>query len=237
MRAPEERSSRVQAVKAKLGSWPVGGAFEPSCFLIALCSSMIMQQAIKHVPPSKWQVAAGMPRLDPQGRTTLRLRSENHCQGLACARGYKYRPSLISSLESSRFGARSRSLVSVPSTRAGFFPPGTGGHKLVETSAPQPPLWFSILFPSPSLLHSPSVLGIRPSRTVSPSRAKAKARKGRRASKAQTQVRARNLQDVRFRLNSRACLEPRTVLGFVSTSTWRMAARWRAKTSTATQLA
>ena len=51
--SPEERSSRIQAIRTKLGSWPVGGAFEPSHYLIDVCSSMIREQAIKHIPPSR----------------------------------------------------------------------------------------------------------------------------------------------------------------------------------------
>ncbi|CAE7320387.1 unnamed protein product, partial [Symbiodinium microadriaticum] len=51
--SPEERSSRIQAVQARLGSWPIGGAFEPSHWLIDHCSGMIREQCIKYVAPSK----------------------------------------------------------------------------------------------------------------------------------------------------------------------------------------
>ena len=48
---PEERSSRVAAVKTRLGSWPLGGQFEPSHRLIDVCSAMVRDQVIRHIAP------------------------------------------------------------------------------------------------------------------------------------------------------------------------------------------
>ena len=50
---PQERASRLSAMRAKLGEWPVAGAFEPSNQLIDMCFSMIADGCIKHIPPSK----------------------------------------------------------------------------------------------------------------------------------------------------------------------------------------
>ena len=50
---PQERQSRLSAVRAKLGAWPVTGAYEPSNQLIDLYFSMVADGCIRHVPPSR----------------------------------------------------------------------------------------------------------------------------------------------------------------------------------------
>ena len=67
--SPEERTSRIQAVKKKLGSWPIGGQFEPSHHLIDLCSQMLRDRAIRYVPPSQCssrEAEIGSTRRDDQ---------------------------------------------------------------------------------------------------------------------------------------------------------------------------
>ena len=46
----QERSSRLQALQAKLGSFRISGQYEPSFQLVDLCSAMIADQAIRHIP-------------------------------------------------------------------------------------------------------------------------------------------------------------------------------------------
>ncbi|CAJ1447945.1 unnamed protein product [Effrenium voratum] len=50
--SPQERSSRLAAVRAKLGASPVTGQFEPSHRLSDMCATMVRDQAIRHIPPS-----------------------------------------------------------------------------------------------------------------------------------------------------------------------------------------
>ena len=52
-RALEEHSSRIQAVKSRLGSWLFVGQFEPSHHLVDLASGTMREQAIRHILPSK----------------------------------------------------------------------------------------------------------------------------------------------------------------------------------------
>ena len=51
--SPEERASRLDSVRTRLGSWPVGGQFEPSHALVDSCAAMIRDQAIRYIPPSR----------------------------------------------------------------------------------------------------------------------------------------------------------------------------------------
>ena len=50
---PQERSSRTQAVRTRLGAWPVEGAFEPSHRLVDQATGMLRDQAIRYLPPSQ----------------------------------------------------------------------------------------------------------------------------------------------------------------------------------------
>ena len=46
----QERSSRLQALQTKLGSFRIAGQHEPSFQLVDLCSAMMADQAIRHIP-------------------------------------------------------------------------------------------------------------------------------------------------------------------------------------------
>ena len=46
----QERNSRLEALQTKLGAFRIAGQFEPSHQLIDLCSAMVVDQAIRHIP-------------------------------------------------------------------------------------------------------------------------------------------------------------------------------------------
>ena len=48
----QERSSRLQALQTKLGTFRIAGQYEPSFQLVDMCSAMMADQAIRHIPLS-----------------------------------------------------------------------------------------------------------------------------------------------------------------------------------------
>ena len=49
----QERSSRMAAMRAKLGAWPIAGSFGPSNSLIGQAFGMITDSAVRYIPPSR----------------------------------------------------------------------------------------------------------------------------------------------------------------------------------------
>ncbi|CAE7031097.1 unnamed protein product [Symbiodinium sp. CCMP2592] len=49
----QERTSRMDALRAKLGAWPITGSFEPSHVLIDAAFGMVADSSVRYLPPSK----------------------------------------------------------------------------------------------------------------------------------------------------------------------------------------
>ena len=49
----QERSSRMAAMRAKLGAWPIAGSFGPSNSLIGQAFGVITDSAVRYIPPSR----------------------------------------------------------------------------------------------------------------------------------------------------------------------------------------
>ncbi|CAE7811218.1 unnamed protein product [Symbiodinium sp. CCMP2592] len=49
----QERASRMDALRAKLGAWPITGSFEPSHVLIDAAFGMVADSSVRYLPPSK----------------------------------------------------------------------------------------------------------------------------------------------------------------------------------------
>ncbi|CAE7800914.1 unnamed protein product, partial [Symbiodinium sp. KB8] len=69
----QERSSRMSALRAKLGAWPITGSFEPSNALIDLAFSMVADGAVKYLAPSRCSSREAEVVSDKKDETLFRL--------------------------------------------------------------------------------------------------------------------------------------------------------------------
>ena len=49
----QERASRMDALRLKLGAWPISGAFEPSNALVDAAFGMVTDSSVKYLSPSR----------------------------------------------------------------------------------------------------------------------------------------------------------------------------------------